>query len=206
MGELMVREQLMSRGISDRMVLQAMKRVPRHLFVPRGQWDAAYGDYPLPIGRGQTISQPYIVAYMTEKLLLQGGERVLEVGTGSGYQTAVLASLAGEVFTIEVIKSLSARAKETLDSLGYTNIRYQTGDGFYGWSEEAPFRGILVTAAAPDIPKPLVQQLEIGGIMIVPIGKSREIQELVRIRRDPEDISVKTLIDVRFVPLTHRLR
>ncbi len=201
--EIMVQEQLISRGIADRGVIQAMKEIPRHLFVPSGQQGNAYGDYPLPIGRGQTISQPYIVAYMTEKLSLDVESRVLEIGTGSGYQTAVLSRIAAEIFTVEVVQSLSERAKGILDELGYTNIRYRVGDGYKGWPEEAPYKGIIVTAAADRIPEPLVEQLEIGGIMVIPVGKRAGFQELLKVRRDPDNISVTSLLDVRFVPMTH---
>lgn len=201
-----MREQILSRGVSDRGVLQAMREVPRHLFVSGSRKSEAYRDYPLPIGRGQTISQPYIVAYMTEKLGLEGNERALEVGTGSGYQTAILSRLAAEVITLEVVSSLSKRAQDILGGLGYDNIRFYTGDGYYGRQEEAPFDAIIVTAAAPEVPEPLVKQLKPGGVMVIPIGKSSDIQELLRLRKGESGVTVGHLIDVRFVPLTHRLR
>lgn len=201
-----MQEQILSRGVSDRRVLKAMREVPRHLFVSGGRKSEAYRDYPLPIGGGQTISQPYIVAYMTEKLSLQGEERVLEVGTGSGYQTAILSRLAAEVVTLEVVGSLSKRARDILGRLGYDNIRFYTGDGYHGRQEESPFDAIIVTAAAPEIPEPLVKQLKPGGVMVIPVGGSGDIQELLRLRKGESGVTVHHLIDVRFVPLTHRLR
>lgn len=195
----MVESQLKSRGLRDRRVLRAMSRVPRHVFVPGSLQGFAYADEPLPIGGGQTISQPYIVAYMTEALGLSGGERVLEVGTGSGYQTAVLAEVAAEVWTIELDPDLAAAAGERLDSLGYRNIRFRVGDGNAGWPEAAPFDGILVTAAPPEVPVALERQLADGGRMIVPVG--RESQELVLVRRDGWAFPRRGLIGVRFVPL-----
>lgn len=204
--EIMVREQIMSRGIIDRGVLQAMEKVPRHLFVPEGRRGGAYGDYPLPIGRGQTISQPYIVAYMTEQLSLGGDGRVLEVGTGSGYQTAVISLLAAEVYTLEVIQSLSDKAKGILDTLGYTNVHYRVGDGYHGWEEAAPYDGILVTAAAPEVPEPLVKQLADGGVLVIPVGESGDLQKLLRVTKTGGEVTRKTLLDVRFVPFTRKLR
>ncbi len=195
----MVATQLRARGLEDERVLSAMARVPRHLFVPDGLAALAYADEPLPIGHGQTISQPYIVAYMTEALRLRGGEKVLEVGTGSGYQTAVLAEAAREIWTIELVEELSLRAKERLEALGYENIRFRIGDGTAGWPDAAPFDGILVTAAPASVPEALELQLAPGGRMIVPVGLGS--QELVLIRREEDSFRRKALIGVRFVPL-----
>lgn len=166
----MVTEQLEHRGIRDPRVLRAMGKVPRHRFVEDALVGRAYGDYPLPIGEGQTISQPYMVALMTEALELGGHERVLEIGTGSGYQTAVLAELCGKVFTIERLKSLSDRAMRCLDNLGYYNVLARVGDGSLGWREEAPFDAVLVTAGAPDVPHALLEQVAIGGRVVIPVG------------------------------------
>ena len=206
MREIMVREQLLSRGIRDHAVIRAMSRVPRHLFVPPKMRGSSYADYPLAIGRGQTISQPYIVAYMTEKLILGGAERILEIGTGSGYQTAVLSLCASEVYTVEIISSLIDGAVKIFEELDYTNIHPRTGDGYFGWPEKAPFDGIIVTAAAEKIPGPLVDQLGAGKVMILPLGKREGIQELVQVRKSGEGTDVRRLLDVRFVPLTRRLR
>ncbi len=195
----MVEVQIRSRGVHDERVLAAMRRVPRHLFVPDELQPFAYGDEPLPIGEGQTISQPYIVAYMTTALKLNEGERILEVGTGSGYQTAVLAEVSAEVFTVELLGRLSERAQPLLRSLGYTNIRFRVGDGTYGWREEAPFDGILVTAAAEAIPRRLEEQLAPGGRMIIPVGVG--FQELILVRRGRNGFRKKRLLPVRFVPL-----
>ncbi|MFB3818562.1 MAG: protein-L-isoaspartate(D-aspartate) O-methyltransferase [Candidatus Methylomirabilales bacterium] len=166
----MVAEQLQRRGIRDERVVRAMGKVPRHRFVDEALVGRAYGDYPLPIGEGQTISQPYMVALMSEALELTGHEKVLEVGTGSGYQTAVLAELCGKVFSIERIKSLADRAIRILDSLGYYNVLVKVGDGTLGWRDEAPFDRIIITAAAPAIPEPLVEQLALGGRLLAPVG------------------------------------
>jgi protein-L-isoaspartate(D-aspartate) O-methyltransferase len=195
----MVRSQLAARGIKNVKVLDAMKKIPRHVFVPESMLSHAYSDEPLPIGEGQTISQPYIVAYMTEVLVLQGGERVLEIGTGSGYQTAILAEIAQEVYTVELVESLSHRAQEALKKLEYTNILYKIGDGTYGWEEQAPFDAIMVTAAPDQIPHSLEEQLNVGGRMIIPVGTA--IQELVLITRGKKKFKRKKLLPVRFVPL-----
>ncbi|HEX9903105.1 MAG TPA: protein-L-isoaspartate(D-aspartate) O-methyltransferase [Acidobacteriota bacterium] len=195
----MVETQIEARGIKDKRLLEVMRRVPRHLFIPEGQLEEAYADEPLPIGQGQTISQPYIVAYMTEKLQLRGPERVLEVGTGSGYQTAVLAELVGAVFSIEVVEPLAQRAQNVLSELGYANIRFKVGDGNSGWEEFAPFDGILVTAAAPEVPALLRRQLKDGGRMILPLGTFS--QELALIVRKGDKFQQSELIPVRFVPL-----
>jgi protein-L-isoaspartate(D-aspartate) O-methyltransferase len=196
---LMTESQILARGVRDPIVLAAMAKVPRHLFVPEGLRIHAYADEPLPIGEGQTISQPYIVAYMTEALGLEGGEKVLEVGTGSGYQTAVLAEIAGEVWTIEIVEALALRARAILDGLGYSNVRYSVRDGSEGWPGEAPFDGIIVTAAAPRMPAVLEGQLAEGGRMIVPVGT--DIQELFLVRRVPKGFKRERLFGVRFVPL-----
>lgn len=168
--ERMVEEQLVRRGITDARVLEAMRKVPRHLFVEEALRDRAYGDHPLPIGEGQTISQPYIVGIMTQLLHLTGSEKVLEIGSGSGYQTAVLAELARRVCSVERIASLAARARATLEAMGYTNVWVRTADGTFGWPDEAPFDRILVSAAAPAVPEPLFDQLVEGGRMVLPVG------------------------------------
>ena len=195
----MTETQIRARGVRDPAVLAAMAKVPRHLFVPEGLRRRAYADEPLPIGEGQTISQPFIVAYMTEALALRGGEKVLEVGTGSGYQTAVLAEIAGTVWTVEIVEKLALRARGALDALGYSNVRYRIGDGSAGWAEEAPFEAIMVTAAAARRPEYLEDQLAVGGRMIVPVGT--DSQELVLVRRGKTGIKRDSLLAVRFVPL-----
>ena len=197
--ESMVTTQIKSRGIKDTNVLEAMEKVPRHVFVPENMRKVAYNDEPLPIGNGQTISQPYIVAYMTEVLQLSIEEKVLEVGTGSGYQAAILAEIAKEVFTVEIIDGLSKNAQEVLQAEGYTNIHFRVGDGSYGWEENAPYDAIMVTAAPPEVPKALQDQLKIGGRMIVPVGDA--FQELVLIVRGKRRFKKKKLLPVRFVPL-----
>lgn len=196
----MMEEQLVSRGIRDAKVLEAMGHVPRHEFVDPGMVAQAYEDHPLNIGSKQTISQPYIVALMTEALRLQGGEKVLEIGTGSGYQTAVLAEICRQVFTIERIATLSNRARGTLYRLGYVNVTLRIGDGTAGWPEAAPFDGILVTAAAPLIPPPYLRQLPDGGRLVIPRGEI-ERQELVRITRKGDKFSEEILGECRFVKL-----
>ena len=198
--ELMVVQQLQARGISDPRVLAAMRKVPRHELIPEGNRADAYGDHPVPIGEGQTISQPLIVAYMTECLELTGSEKVLEVGTGSGYQAAILGELAREVYSIEIVPSLAKRAAEDLKRLGYTNIHVREGDGYRGWPEEAPFDGIIITAAPPQVPQPLLDQLKIGGRLVAPIGV--DVQQLVRITRTATGFSEEKLVPVRFVPMT----
>ncbi|MBM4372451.1 MAG: protein-L-isoaspartate(D-aspartate) O-methyltransferase [Deltaproteobacteria bacterium] len=200
----MVAEQLEARDITDPRVLQAMRRVPRHLFVPEPLRDQAFGDHPLPIGHQQTISQPYIVASMTQALEIQPGHRVLEIGTGSGYQAAVLAELGAQVFSIEIVAPLAARARETLASLGLDGIRLRTGDGWAGWPEEAPFDRIMLTAAPEDVPPPLLEQLAPGGLLIAPLG--RGTQDLVLVRRTETGWERKVLYGVRFVPMTGRAR
>jgi protein-L-isoaspartate(D-aspartate) O-methyltransferase len=196
--------QIRARGVCDRRVLAAMEKVPRHLFVPENVRGAAHADEPLPIGEGQTISQPYIVAYMTEALGLVDTEKVLEVGTGSGYQTAVLAELVREVFTLEIVERLSLRARGILDGLGYGNIHFRIGDGSEGWPEAAPFDAIMVTAAAACIPEPLEDQLAVGGRMIVPVGT--DSQELILVHKKEKGLLRRErLLAVRFVPLVKAL-
>lgn len=198
----MVEKDLRGRGIKDRKVMDAMSLVPRHLFVPARQRAFAYEDRPLPIGEGQTISQPYIVALMTELLELKSGEKVLEVGTGSGYQAAVLSHIATEVYTIEIVPSLAERARETLLRLGYRNVRVKTGDGFFGWEEKGPFDAILITASAEKIPDPLWAQLREGGKLIIPLGEERWGQRLVRVRKKAGKPVIEEVADVAFVPMT----
>lgn len=196
----MVDTQLIQRGIEDLRVLEAMRKVPRHLFVDEALQDQAYNDHPIPIGDKQTISQPYIVALMTEMLQLKGPEKVLEIGTGSGYQTAVLAELAERVFSIERFPNLAYRANQVLQKLGYKNIIIRVGDGTLGWPDEAPFDGIMVTAGSPKVPQPLVDELAMGGRMVVPVG-DRLSQELILVERVPEGINKTNLGGVRFVDL-----
>lgn len=195
----MVDEQIVARGVADPRVLDAMRKVERHLFVTAALQALAYADGPLPIGRGQTISQPYIVAYMTEALRLKPGDHVLEIGTGSGYQAAILAELAKEVYTIELVQALAETAKEKLASLGYRNIEVRCADGYKGWPEKAPFDAIIITAAPPEIPIELVSQLKTGGRMVVPVGSL--FQELVLITKTETGYETKALIPVRFVPM-----
>ena len=180
--EKMVESQLVPRGIRDERVLEAMRKVPRHLFVADSQRSSAYADHPLPIGEGQTISQPFMVALMTQALRLTGGETVLEIGTGSGYQTAVLAELSGRVYSVERIPSLTGRARKVLDSLGYRNVLVRLSDGTMGWPEHAPYDRILVTAGSPEVPEPLVEQLSVGGVLVVPVGDELG-QDLMRITK-----------------------
>jgi protein-L-isoaspartate(D-aspartate) O-methyltransferase len=199
----MVEDQIVSRGVSDGRVLEALRRVPRHLFVPPGQRARAYADSALPIGEGQTISQPYIVALMTELLRPGAEDIVLEVGTGSGYQAAVLSLLAKHVYSIEILPSLAASAGRLLSELGYANVTVRAGDGYQGWPESAPFDGIIVTAAPPEIPAALVTQLKRGGRMVVPVGETSETQELILIEksRTSDAITKRAVIPVRFVPM-----
>jgi protein-L-isoaspartate(D-aspartate) O-methyltransferase len=200
----MVDQQLRARDITSEPVLDAMRRVPRHLFVPEEERTSAYGDYPLPIGYSQTISQPYIVAFMTEALDVSKAHRVLEIGTGSGYQAAVLGELAGEVYTIEIVAPLAERARQTLASLGYKNVQVRAGNGYDGWPEAAPFDRIIVTAAPDEVPPALVQQLKVGGIMAVPVGVGEQILQIMR-RTEAGMTTIKTL-PVRFVPMTGKGR
>lgn len=198
--ESMVETQIVARGVKDVRVLAAMRKVPRHLFVPSSEVEHAYIDAPLPIGNGQTISQPYIVALMTELLQLKGDEKVLEIGTGSGYQAAILAELCKEVYTIEIIEDLAKRAATTLITLGYKNIKVKIGDGYQGWKEYAPFDGVIVTAAPDEVPPPLIEQLKEGGRLVIPLGEY--FQELYLITKENGKIKKKSIIPVRFVPMT----
>ena len=196
----MVETQLISRGIKDKRVLDVMRKVPRHRFVEEALTNQAYSDHPLPIGEKQTISQPYMVALMTEALELQGHEKVLEIGTGSGYQTAILAELTEKIYSIERIRSLTAKARRILDELGYLNVVLKVGDGTFGWKKEAPFDGIIVTAGSPDVPQPLVDQLPVGGRLVIPVG-DRYTQSLLRIVREKKGLTKTDLGGCRFVNL-----
>jgi protein-L-isoaspartate(D-aspartate) O-methyltransferase len=198
--EAMVEHQIRGRGVQDPLVLAVMREVPRHLFVPEELVDLAYADRPLPIGEGQTISQPYIVALMTELAGLEGGETVLEVGTGSGYQAAVLGEIAGSVYSVEIIESLAVSAAERLARLGYGNVEVRVGDGYRGWPEHAPFEAILVTAAPEHVPQPLIEQLAVGGRLVIPVGS--QYQELLLITKTDDGVWEKSVIPVRFVPMT----
>ena len=198
--EKMVEAQIINRGVCDERVLNAFFKVPRHLFVNEEQQMSAYGDFPLSIGEGQTISQPYVVALMTESLNLPPQARVLEIGTGSGYQTAILAELAESVFSIEVIERLQLKARQVISDLGYTNVSFKIGDGKNGWPEHAPFDGILIAAGARDVPKPLLEQLAEDGTMVVPVG-SWSSQDLLVITKEEGGYQEKSLGGCRFVPL-----
>ena len=198
--ERMVREQILGQGIKDRRVIEAMLKIPRHLFVPEALVGQAYADSALPIGEKQTITQPFMVAFMSEALSLKGHERVLEIGTGSGYQAAVLSCLAGRVYSVERIRSLLERARKILDQIHCRNVLTRLFDGSYGWKEEGPFDAILVTAGSPSIPKVLLEQLKVGGVLVIPVGP-REEQRLLRIRRGLEGVSKEILIDCHFVDL-----
>ena len=195
----MVTRQIERRGVQDKSVLQAMRNVPRHEFVPEEMRSFAYDDSPLPIGYDQTISQPYIVAYMSQALQVSKGDKVLEVGTGSGYQAAVLAEMGAEVYSIEIVKPLGERAKATLDRLGY-NVKVKIGDGYQGWPSQAPFKGIIVTAAPEQIPPPLVEQLQEGGTLVIPVG--RNIQDLQIYAKHDNALKLVDTLPVRFVPMT----
>jgi protein-L-isoaspartate(D-aspartate) O-methyltransferase len=196
----MVETQIEARGISDPGTLRAMRKVPRHLFVPKNSQNDAYGDFPLPIGYGQTISQPYIVAYMTEVVRPTSKKRVLEIGTGSGYQAAVLAEIVDTVFTIEIVKELAKESAERLSTLGYKNVVVRSGDGYNGWIEHSPFDIIIVTAAAEEIPKPLIDQLAENGSLVIPVGEPGSVQELILLTKKRGKIERKQLTLVRFVP------
>lgn len=198
--EQMVRHQIRSRGIRDERLLQALLTVPRHLFVPEQYRREAYEDYPLPIGEGQTISQPYIVALMTAAAAVQPGDKVLEIGTGSGYQAAILSQLTDKVFSIEIRETLAARASQNLESLSYP-VKVRWADGYFGWPEEAPFDAILVTCAANHIPPPLFQQLNEGGRLVIPVGSTVFFQTLTLVKKVAGKPVVKQLLDVRFVPM-----
>jgi protein-L-isoaspartate(D-aspartate) O-methyltransferase len=197
---LMVETQIRERGISDPAVLAAMMRVRRHLFVPEPEQPNAYDDGPLPIGYGQTISQPYIVAYMSEALDVTAGHRVLEIGTGSGYQAAVLAEMGCEVFSIEIVPELAERARSTLAELGYVQVHVRHGDGYLGWPEEAPFDRVILTAAPRDVPQALIDQLAVGGVLVAPVGGLLE-QTMTIVRKTGDGVVTRETIPVRFVPM-----
>jgi protein-L-isoaspartate(D-aspartate) O-methyltransferase len=196
----MVAEQMEARDITDSSVLEVMRRVPRHEFVHKDYKDLAYHDQALPIGMGQTISQPYIVAYMTQVLGVQSGEKVLEIGTGSGYQAAILSELGGKVYTIEIVETLGLAAEKRLNALGYKNVSVRVGDGYNGWPEAAPFDAIMVTAGAEELPQTLVEQLAEGGRMVIPIGPHGGVRQLTLITRKKGKLKSEKLMPVRFVP------
>lgn len=198
--EQMVTSQIESRGIKNPLVLRAMKKVPRHLFLADDLRDLAYTDGPLPIGNEQTISQPYIVALMTELLNLKGGEKILEIGTGSGYQAAVLSEICSQIYSVEIVEPLALKADETLKRLGYKNVEVKVGDGYQGWEEQAPFDGIIVTAAPDHIPQPLYDQLKMGARLVLPVGNGN--QDLMVITKTAEGMKKETVIPVRFVRMT----
>ncbi len=201
--DAMVAHQIAARGVRDEAVLTAMRAVPRHRLVPEDMRAYAYEDTPLPIGWGQTISQPYIVALMTEMAMVKPGHRVLEVGTGSGYQAAVLAQMGAEVYTIEIVEPLAERAARDLAEIGYTNIHVRAGDGYLGWPEAAPFDSVMVTAGATHVPQPLIDQLKTGGRMVIPVGKTLHTQSLrLLIKMEDGGIEERDVLPVRFVPLT----
>ncbi|HUT36484.1 MAG TPA: protein-L-isoaspartate(D-aspartate) O-methyltransferase [Planctomycetota bacterium] len=203
----MVRTQLERRDVSDRAALDAMRAVPRHEFVPDGLARRAYDDCPLPIGRGQTISQPYIVGYMTQALGLKAGNKVLEIGTGSGYQAAVLAELTPHVYSIEIVKALGDAAKARLEKLGYKTVECKVADGYHGWAEKGPFDAVIVTCAAGSVPPPLLKQLKPGGRMCIPVGPPGLGQDLILITKDSEGrVRSRSLMGVVFVPLTREVR
>jgi len=202
----MVTEQLANRNIRDTRVLQAMEKIPRHLFIPEGYRKDAYEDHPVPIGFGQTISQPYIVALMTEVLQLKGGEKVLEIGTGSGYQAAVLAEMGAETYTIDIISELTAFATENLKQAGYPSVKVKTGDGYHGWDEFAPFDAVIVTCAPENVPKPLVEQLKEGGRMVIPVGPQNQVQDLFLMKKVKGEIIRQSIAPVRFVPMVGEIQ
>jgi protein-L-isoaspartate(D-aspartate) O-methyltransferase len=199
--DAMVDDTIVGRGVRDERVIAAMRAVPRHLMVPAHHRDRAYGDHPLPIGHDQTISQPYIVAAMTEAAAVAPGERVLEVGTGSGYQAAVLAEIGADVYSIEIVEPLGRATATLLGELGYDKIKLRIGDGYRGWPEAAPFDAIIVTAAPPAVPQPLIDQLAIGGRLVIPVGEDRQRLDVIT-RVDRDKTSTESLFPVRFVPMT----
>lgn len=199
----MMRNQIVARGISDTLVIQAMTTIPRHEFVPKEYQHMAYGDFPLPIGEGQTISQPYIVALMTEKIGLTPTDRVLEIGTGSGYQAAVLAMICAEVYSIEIVPQLAENAARFLSDMGYDNVHVRCGDGFLGWPEAAPFDAIIITCAPQTVPEPLIEQLAQGGRLIVPLGD--DFQMLTLFKKSGDELERDELIPVRFVPMKGKI-
>lgn len=199
--QAMVENDIKGRGIKDKKVLEVMGKIPRHLLVDEKQRDRAYADYPLPIGEGQTISQPYVVALMTEALKLKSSDRVLEIGTGSGYQAAVLAEIVKEVYTIEIRKSLADMASKRLKDLGYKNVKVKYADGYFGWEEYAPFNAIIITAAANHIPPPLIKQLKEGGRLILPLGSTVYYQTLTLVTKKKGDLNVEQMVPVAFVPM-----
>ena len=202
--QAMVHDQIVARGVEDPATLDALRQVPRHHFVPPDQSRYAYTDRPLPIGYGQTISQPYIVAYMTEIIVPGPGKRILEIGTGSGYQAAILAATGAEVYTIEIIPELARSSQSRLLKLGYRSVRVRNADGYHGWAEAAPFDAIVVTAAAEFIPPPLLEQLADGGLMVIPVGSPFFVQSLMLVQRQGQDFITTNLMPVRFVPFRGR--
>ena len=198
----MVEAQILARGVEDEAVLRAMRGVPRHLFMPESARAQAYEDHPVPIGEGQTISQPYIVALMTETLGLAGGDRVLEIGTGSGYQAAVLAEIVAEVYSIEIKKPLHLTSAQVLKDLGYNNVTTKHDDGYFGWQEQAPFDAIMITASVNHVPPPLLEQLADGGRMILPLGETYSVQQLVLVTKVGESVTLDHILGVLFVPMT----
>ena len=199
--QVMVEKDIKARGISDAKVLQAMGKVPRHLLVDEYIRDRVYEDYPLPIGEGQTISQPYVVALMTESLKLKPGDKVLEIGTGSGYQAVILAEIVKDVYTIEIRRGLAEKAEKRLNELGYKNIRIKYGDGYFGWEEQAPFDAIIITASANHIPPPLIKQLKEGGRLIIPLGSTVYYQTLTLATKIKGDLDLEQITSVAFVPM-----
>ena len=202
----MVKDQIAGRGVTDRRVLEGMRKIPRHLFVDDSLKGRAYGDHPLPIGEGQTISQPYVVAWMTEALNLKSSDRVLEIGTGSGYQAAVLAEIVKEVYTIEIRKGLKEKATELLGFLGYKNVQTKYADGYFGWKEHAPFDAIIITASANHIPPPLIKQLKEGGRLIIPLGSTLYYQTLTLVTKKDDELDVVQMGGVAFVPMVGEVK
>lgn len=202
----MVSEQIVQRKILDERVIRVMEKIPRHLFVPEVSWPDAYEDRPIHIGYNQTISQPYIVALMTEALKIRPAEKVLEIGTGSGYQTAILQEMSAQIFSVEIIPELALLAEKNLGQAGYSNVKVKAGNGFDGWAEHAPFDAILVACATENVPQPLIEQLKEGGRMVIPIGPQNEIQELYLMKKINGGIVRQTIAPVRFVPMTGETR